>query len=366
MKITLIGPVYPYRGGIAHYTTLLASNLQAAGHTVRMISFKRQYPSWLYPGESDRDTSQNPLVFPAQYKLDPLYPWTWFQTAREIAQAKPNLVIIQWWTTFWSPALSVIARLLRARGLRVVYLIHNVMPHEARFWDRWLSRLALSPAHAFIAQSEREAARLRLLLPKARVEITPLPVYNMFSESPMTGEEARAKLELPLDQPVVLFFGIVRPYKGLRYLLQAFEILKKQHFSGRLLIAGEFWEPLSEYQALIAELGIADQVHIFNRYIPNEDIPTFFNAADLFVAPYIDGTQSASAKLALGFSLPMVLTRCVVDETLAQQPDIWQVNEKDAQALANAITNALEHSRGRRPQPALDDWSRVVQVIEGL
>lgn len=366
-KITVIGPVYPYRGGIAHYTALLAQKLAEAGHVVEMISFLRQYPSWLYPGETDRDTSREPVKVQAKYTLDPLYPWTWLKTVNELVKKQPNIVIIQWWTTFWAPAFATIACLLRRKNIPVVYLIHNVMPHEARFWDRWLSLAALSPADSFIAQAEREAGRLRRLLPKANITVTPLPVYHMFSNKDIRAEDARAKLNLPLDQPIVLFFGIVRPYKGLRYLLQAFGKLKAQNFQGHLVIAGEFWEPLHEYQMLIKQLDLEDRVHIFSYYIPNEDIPVFFHAADLFVAPYVDGTQSASAKLALGFSMPMVVTRCVVDETLSQQEALWQVDEGDADGLATAIQAALQNTTKEKRAPAqVDDWMRLVKVVEGL
>ena len=366
MNITLIGPVHPYRGGIAHYTTLLAKHLQSAGHQVQVMSFKRQYPAWLYPGTSDRDTSRQPLTVPAEYDLDPLYPWTWVRAARKIARGKPDLVVIQWWTTFWSPAFAAIARMLKRSGLRVVYLVHNVMPHETRFWDRRLAQMALSAARTFVVQTGREASRLRSLLPGAEIVISPHPVYDVFSDQRPPREEARAALGLPAQGPVALFFGIVRPYKGLRYLLQAVHVLKKRGSSVNLLVAGEFWEPVAEYRDLVNQLGIQDCVHIHNRYIPNEEIPTFFGAADLFVAPYVDGTQSGSAKMALGFSIPMVLTECVVDETLALQEAVWQAKERDPYSLADAMISALNDTGARHPHPSGDDWSRAVRVIEAL
>ncbi|TLM99460.1 hypothetical protein FDZ73_21815 [bacterium] len=144
MKIVLVGPVYPYRGGIAHYTTMLAKTLQDAGHDVKVISFKRQYPKWLYPGQSDRDPSGEPLTVPASYPLDPLYPWTWTRTVSSICRDKPDMVLFQWWTTFWAPAFAVVAAMLKRRRIRVGFLIHNVIPHEARPWDKILAKMALS------------------------------------------------------------------------------------------------------------------------------------------------------------------------------------------------------------------------------
>lgn len=365
MRITLVGPVYPYRGGIAHYTTLLAQTLRDAQHALQMISFRRQYPAFLYPGETDRDTSQQPLKVAAEYLLDPLYPWTWFQAANTIARANPDLVIIMWWTTFWGPAYAVLSRLLRARGVRVLYLIHNVLPHEPRLWDRLLARLAMAPARQYIVQAEREAQRLRILLPKAKIIMSPHPVYDMFAGQTIPKERARQTLALAPDVPVLLFFGIVRPYKGLRYLLEALHLLRQDGQAPQLVIAGEFWEPESEYAALIDQWGLAQQVQIHNRYIANEDIPTFFGAADIFVAPYVDGTQSGSAKLALGFGLPMVLTRCVVDETLAKSSAVWVAEEQNAASLAQALNEALAGDPTPRRLPE-GNWRQVAAVIESL
>jgi glycosyltransferase involved in cell wall biosynthesis len=368
MKISLVGPVYPYRGGIAHFTTTLSQKLVEAGHSLQTISFKRQYPAWLYPGQSDKDPSLAHDQVPALFTLDPLYFWTWFRAARQIQAFQPDLVVIAWWTTFWAPAFAVLARWLRAKNIRVVFLIHNVMPHETRFWDRWLARFALASTNRYIVQAEREADRLRSLLPGAKIVITPHPVYRMQVEQCISKAEARSKLGLASADRVILFFGMVRPYKGLRYLLQALAILKSKGIHTHLLVAGEFWESASEYQQLIERLEISGCVHIYNRYIPNEEIPIFFRAADLFAAPYIDATQSGSAKLALGYALPMVVTRCIVDQTLAGRKDVWQVEEANVESLASAVSAALEQGPSDRDPVSenLDDWHRIVQVIEGL
>ena len=142
MKISMIGPVYPYRGGIAHYTALLAQALLQSGHDLQMISFERQYPAFLYPGESDKDPSANAIHIPARYLLDPLYPWTWQRAVREIRAAGPQLVLFHWWSTFWGPAYAALSHTLR-RSTPVVFLIHNVFPHEIKPWDRGLASLAL-------------------------------------------------------------------------------------------------------------------------------------------------------------------------------------------------------------------------------
>jgi glycosyltransferase involved in cell wall biosynthesis len=331
-----------------------------------VISFRRQYPAWLYPGETDKDTSQSPLTIAAQYLLDPLYPWTWLRTADLILEKAPDLVIFQWWTPFWAPAFAFLARRLKKAGVRIVFLVHNVMPHEPRLWDRFLGRLALSAGQDFIVQTEKESERLRLLFPQAKPAVTPHPIYAMFSNHLVAPEKAREKLNIPTDAKTLLAFGIVRPYKGLVFLLEALEILRKKGEDYHLIIAGEFWEPEQTYRSQMKSAGIEDLVHIYNYYIPNEEIPTFFAAANVFVAPYIDGTASGAVKMALGFGLPTILTRCIMDETLGQQTNIWVVNARDSEDLAAAVQNSFANYSENKEIACNDDWDRMVAVVESL
>lgn len=343
MKITLVGPVYPYRGGIAHYTTLLAKALQSAGHEVKVISFKRQYPKWLYPGQSDRDPSQEPLTVPATYLLDPLYPWTWAATIESIRRDAPDLVLFQWWTTFWSFADAFIAHALRAKKIRVGYLIHNVIPHEARPWDKFLAKMALGQGDAFLVQSSGQQETLRDLIPNARIELVEHPVYDMFSGEKIDRASARRKLGLPENLPLVLFFGIVRPYKGLALLVDALGQLNSEGHQVGLYVAGEFWEDEQKYREQIQSLNLTERVWIDNRYIPNEELPAIFSAADVFAAPYTNATQSGAVKMAMGFGLPMVVTRPVLDETMRLWVDrgVFVCPTDDSAGVHAAIKQAI-------------------------
>lgn len=312
-KLVLIGPTYPYRGGIAHYTTLLGKAL-AEKHDLHLISFKRQYPQFLYPGESDKDPSLEPLQLEAEYLLDPLYPWTWWQALRRIRQIDPQAVIITWWTTFWGPAFASLAWALRRRGIPVIYLIHNVYPHEARPWDRWIAGFVLAQGQACLVQSENERKRLAALLPGTQVSLCQHPVYDFLTERRLPKARARQALGLPVEGDLLLFFGIVRPYKGLNYLLQALGKLAEQSdLRPHLVIAGEFWETKEPYLRQIAGLGLEDQVTVLDRYIPDEQVALLFSAADGFVAPYTGGTQSGALKIAASFGLPIILSESLAD-----------------------------------------------------
>jgi len=351
---------------------MLAQTLAKRGSQFHVVSFRRQYPRWLYPGKSDRDPSQKPLRVNAEYLLDPLYPWTWWQTARKIAEWKPDVVIIQWWTTFWAPAFAALSFLLRRRGIKVLFVIHNVMPHEPRPWDRWLARLALRQGHSFLVQTAREKERLLSLLPQAQTITSPLPVYDMFAGQRIPIAEAKQQLGLPVDEPVALFFGIVRPYKGLRFAIEALAELRARGKTVHLLVAGEFWEDVMTYTRLIEQLGLSAQVKIDNRYIPDEKIGLYFSSADVFVAPYVGGTQSAAVKVALGFDLPVVISRAIVSEELENDVAhrLYWVAPEDVDALADAMDRCLrENEQATKfvtPLANGDEWEILVDKIETM
>ena len=310
IRLVLIGPVYPYRGGIAHYTTMLYRALRERGHEVLLVSFKRQYPQWLFPGRSDKDPSKKPLkVEEARYWLDSLNPFTWLTTFWRIRRYRPDAVILQWWTTFWAPVwftLGVLNWLFLRQPL--IYICHNVLPHEMHWWDPLLARAVLQWGTRFVVQSAEEEHRLFSLLPGAQATTIPLPVFDMFADQRMSKEEARERLRLPADVPVLLFFGIVREYKGLKNLLAALPEIRAQLGDVILVVAGEFWEDQQPYLEMIHQLGLEDSVVVDDRYIPNEEVGVYFSAADVLVAPYRQVTGSAVVQMALGYDCPVITT----------------------------------------------------------
>lgn len=369
MRITIIGPVYPYRGGIAHYTTALARRLADRGHQVQVLSFKRQYPAWLYPGASDRDPSLAAPQVKAAYLLDPLYPWTWRQSLQRILQFRPERVLVNWWTTFWGPGLGYLANRLGRAGLPVQFLIHNVIPHERKPWDRPLTLLVLRQSRGYITFSEREAQRLQALIPGARPRVCPLPVLDLFEQPRLPAAEARRTLGLPPERPVVLAFGIVRPYKGLAHLLEALAQPNLAAKAVHLLVAGEFWEDRRAYETRIEQLGLTERVSLLDRYISNEELPVVFSAADLLAAPYVGGTQSGAIQLAAAFGLPMVVSPTIAlrqsDAPLAEL--MRTADPLDPAAFAAAIEQQLERplsAVGLTGAAADQSWQPLIAAIE--
>jgi D-inositol-3-phosphate glycosyltransferase len=372
MNLILIGPVHPYRGGIAHYTTMLAQALYKRSSSTHVVSFRRQYPRWLYPGKSDRDPSRNPVKVPAEYLLDPLYPWTWIQAARRIVELKPDCVIFPWWSTFWGPAFFVLAFLIRRRRINVMFVVHNVMPHEPRPWDKILTRLALSQAQQLLVPTEREKNRLLSLLPRSNIILTRLPLFDLYADHRLKQANAKEQLGFPLDKPLALFFGLVRPYKGLKYAMEAVAQLKSENYPLHLLVAGEFWEDLNSYNDLIRQLDLAGYVRLDDRYIPDEEVPVYFSAADVFLAPYINDTQSGAVKIALSFNLPVVISRAITSEELEKNPlhRLYWVEPADAPAIARAVSLCLRensnYSRSFSSSSNPQEWDSLVDHIERI
>jgi glycosyltransferase involved in cell wall biosynthesis len=367
MRISLVGPVFPYRGGISHYTASLARALQTAGHALQVVSFRRQYPAWLYPGQTDKDPSTHPIKTEAEYILDPLLPWTWAQAARCMNAFQPDLVVIQWWTTFWGLPFAVLARLINRRGTPVVWMVHNVLPHEQRPWDMALARLALSAGRAFIVQTQCERERLLNLLPAAKVSLCPHPAYEILSQAALPKLEARRRLGLDPDKFWLLFFGFVRPYKGLQTLLQALGDLRREGVQPGLAIVGEFWQDKSAYLAEIDRLQIGDQVRIEDRYTPDEDVALWFSAADCLAAPYLAGTQSGVAAIALAYGLPVIASQKVAEGIAPDDRGVVLavVPPGASGALAAAIRQAIQQPPEQPTARRGDGWRQMVQTLEG-
>jgi glycosyltransferase involved in cell wall biosynthesis len=370
MRIALVGPVYPYRGGISHFNGHLAHYLHKNGHEVRVFSFKRQYPDWLYPGESDRDTSTSPLQTNATFILDPFLPWTWTDCANQIQSWKPDLVLIAWWTTFWWLAFSVLVSMLNRRGIKTAFLIHNIIPHEVRWWDRLVTGFTLRRSSRFMVQSDSQRERLLEIKPDAFFHQSPHPIFNLLSTERIDKIGARSRLGVAQDSFTLLFLGIVRPYKGLQNLIKAVHILKENNHPVSLVIAGEFWESLADHRSLIQQLDLSENVMIFPGYIPNEQLADYFSAADLFVAPYISGTQSGVAKLALGFGLPAMITESIADELLRKYEGrgVTIAKSPDPNDLVDAIIHAqtYKHDGNDFSRIADQSWDAFIRCIQKL
>jgi len=342
MKIILIGPTYPFRGGIAHYMTLLCQTLRQK-HEVKFISFKRQYPKILFPGKSDRDPSHQPLkVDQVDYLLDPLNPWTWLRVTRTIKEYHPHLLVIPWWVSFWMPPFWFILKTLKGSSkTKTIFICHNVNEHESNWLKKIATKAVLSKADRLIAHSKEEMLRLKELLRRDFNGITAfLPTYAPLGVNRYTREEAKQKLGL--TGPVLLFFGFVRPYKGLNVLLDAMPLVLKEK-EVTLLIVGEFWKDKEKYLRQIDIHRMGPKIKIVDDYVPNEEVGLYFAASDLVIQPYLSATGSAISQLAYGLDRPVIGT-CVggLPEIIEDGVNGWIVPPGDPETLAKTILKSLE------------------------
>jgi len=376
VKVCVVGPTYPYRGGISHYTTLLVRHLRAMGHSTHLYSFTRQYPRWLFPGKTDEDPSAAPLRTDCEYVLDPLNPATWRRLYRRIRANAPDVLVLQWWVPYWTPCLAMISRWIkRNTDIRIVFICHNVVPHDGGgALDRWLATLALHRGDVFIVHSEQNRHELEMLLPHVTVIKAQFPSYAELADnsSDRSVGELRRQLGLPNGHRAMLFFGFVRPYKGLDYLVGALPLVLEK-LRVRLVVVGEFWSPVEFYQRIARELGVEHAVTFVNRYIPNEDLKPYFDLADVVVLPYVSATQSAVVQLAFGFGKPVITTRVGgLHEVVQDGVNGLIVPPQDRHVLADAIVRFYEQNLGSRFTANIlsqyaqqrHSWAALVQVIE--
>ncbi len=303
-RFCLIGPTYPFRGGIAHYTTLLAQHLQAQEETL-LISFTQQYPRWLFPGRSDRDPSEQPLQAKVEYLLDPLNPFSWRRTLKRIEQWQPDVVVIPWWVPFWTPLWAYLGRGIKRMANRpsLLFICHNVLPHEGSLIDKTAVRLALAAGNGYIVHAQTDAEKLQQIFPNPKIKITPLPTFAPV----LTNTNVNLPVSIPTDRPLLLFCGFVRPYKGLDILLDALPAVLAER-PVHLLVAGEFWSSAKPYQDQVTQYGLQDSVTLYNHYLTNEELSACIAQAEVVVLPYRSATQSAVIQAAFGQETPVITT----------------------------------------------------------
>lgn len=372
-RITVIGPVYPHRGGIAHYTACLARALRDHDCRVQVVGFHRLYPKWLFPGRSEFDPSRRPAQFPSERILAPLNPGRWLRAMRAIRRFSPDLVIIAWWHSYLLPCTTFCLAWLRwVQHRRLALLCHNLRSHDRRMVDSFAWPLLSRLPHAHVVHAATDPDRIRALNPKAQVVCFPHPVYEIFSDTEITRGEARRHLDLDDADEVCLSFGLVRRYKGLDVALEALARLHdRPHL--RLVVAGEFYEPLDQYRKMLKRLRLTDRVIIHDHYIPNEEVAIFFRAADVLLAPYRACSHSGVIQTARGFDLPVIASDVGgFKELVEHNVSGLIVPPVDARSLANAIRRFFNENLGAtfrenlHRKKGLFSWSDLAESIRRL
>lgn len=369
-RIALVGPLPPYRGGIAHFTTTLLRHLHDRGHEVLGVNFSRQYPDLLFPGKTQFEEGEVEVPAPTHRWLDSVGPWSWWRTGRRIRAWKPDAVIYAYWMPFFGPAFGSVLRAAGRRDVRHIGLDHNAIPHEHRPGDRILGNWFLRACDAHLVLSEEVERDLRSLGVRATIERRHHPIYDLFGD-PVPREVARRRLDVDDDARTLLFFGYVRPYKGLDVLVEALARCRTERLE--LFVVGEFYEGEEATRARIAELGLGDRVRLQSGYVPTDEVSTWFGAADVVVQPYVTASQSGVAQVAFQCEKPLILTDVGgLAEIVPDGEAGLVVPPSDPGALAAAIDRFFEKGLAERltegvlRQRKRFSWDALVDALEGL
>ncbi len=370
-RLSLIGPLPPYRGGIAHFSTTTVRGLRARGHEIQALTFSRQYPSLLFPGRSQfSESGEDPVG--ALRCLDTLNPWTWESTARRIRDFDPQVLVFNHWMPFFAPAYGTVARRIDSRRTRRICLTHNAIPHEDRPGDALLSRYFFRACDGFITLSREVENDLRSLGIDAPLRCIDHPIYSLFGEG-LARDRARDQLKLDPDRPILLFFGYIRPYKGLDLLIEAFAQARERRPDLQLLVVGEFYEGEERIRSRVSELGLGESLRLVAEYVADEEVKLWFSACDVVVQPYLSATQSGVAQIAFQFGRPMILTDVGgLAEVVPHEQAGFVVPPHDPTALREAILRFFEEGWSGRLEAGVArargrfSWDRLYEAVEDL
>ena len=372
-KIVLLGPAYPLRGGLATFNESLAKALQQRGHEVRIITFSLQYPSFLFPGKSQYGRDKAPAQLSIEAKINSVNPVNWLAVGRRLRKAQPDLIIPSFWLPFMGPSLGIVSALARKNGQSLsIALVHNLIPHESRPGDRIFTKLFTRSMDGFVALSQEVLNDIKAFEPGRPAAWHPHPIYDHFGPRIPRGEALR-QLALPADKKYLLFFGFIRPYKGLDILLRAMahEILKSRD-DLRLIVAGEFYEDEKKYMNLISEAGLEEKVILHTKFIPDAEVARYFSAAHAVVQPYRSATQSGVTQIAYHFDVPMIVSNVGGLPEIVPHGRVGLVTEPEEGALARAIDEILDEKRLKKFSAAIGEekkrfsWDKMGEAFEKL
>ncbi len=371
MKILLVGPASPYRGGIANFNDSLYAALDIS-HDPHIINYSLQYPSILFPGRSQYERGAPHTRSRSRKLINSVNPFTWARSAGEIASMLPDLIVVHYWMPFFAPALGRIIRAVKRKiDVPVAGLLHNIEPHEGMPAGKRLNRYFLRSCDGFITMSSTVLNDLEKTGVKKPVVQVPHPVYDIFGE-PVTRQFACDNLGLEPDSRHLLFFGIIRSYKGLDLLLETLVNRRLAHLDLKLLVAGEFYEDEGRYLDMVEKLGLEKRIMFTNSFVPKEEVAWYFAAADLVVLPYHSATQSGVTQIAYNFDKPMLVTNVGGLRDVVKHGRVGYVCEKDPDEIAAAIADFFDNNRAGefisniRKDKLNYSWASLAGGIEDL
>jgi len=373
MQFVILGTAHPFRGGLAAFNERLAEALIEGGHKVEVVTFTLQYPNFLFPGESQTDNRPAPEGYKVIQKLNSINPLSYYSTGRYIKSLNPDVIICKFWLPFMGPALGSVLRVARQNHTRILSIIDNIVPHEARPGDRMFANYFTKAVDHFVVMSRSVEQEMKeFTKPSQQVVFHPHPIYDNFGE-PVERKKSIQHLGLDPEIRYLLFFGFIRDYKGLDLLLDAMSDDRFGESSKvKLIVAGEYYGNREAYEAQIKRLGISDRLELRTDFIANDEVRYFFGAADLVVQPYKTATQSGISQMAYHFGTPMVVTKVGGLPEIVPDGEAGYVVDTNPLAIADAIDKYFTETDQNAFKQNVQNlakhyaWPALVEVLEGL
>ena len=372
MKITILSTAFPYRGGIAVFTERLARAFQAEKDHVNISTFSLQYPNFLFPGKSQYSSSEKPKDLTIVQEVNSINPLNWVWLGLKLKKQKADILILKYWIPFMAPCLGTIARIVkRNKHTKVIVVIDNLIPHEKRFGDHLLNTYFVNSVDGFVAMSESVFNDLDQFGANKKKVLGVHPLYDNFGEA-ISKENAIVRLSLDKNYKYILFFGIIRKYKGLDILLEAFADNRLQNQNLKLIVAGEFYEDAKPYYDLIEKYNLSDSVVLATKFIPDEKVVDYFCAADIIAQPYKNATQSGVTQIAYHFEKPMLVTNVGGLNEIVPNHKVGYVCEPNAKDVSDCLVDFFskdkesEFIEGVKEEKSKYSWDKMIENIKSL
>jgi glycosyltransferase involved in cell wall biosynthesis len=371
-KIFILGPAWPLRGGLATFDELLCRSLNHAGNNASIISYKLQYPGFLFPGTTQYSSDPAPEGINIETKINSVNPFNWLAVGKYIRKQKPDFLLIRYWLPFMGPALGTILRKAKKNGhTKIIAIVDNAIPHEKRFGDRMFSKYFLKKCDGYLTMSHKVMEDLAQFTNSDKKLFTEHPLYTSFGDAQ---DKAAAKKHLGLNenQNYMLFFGFIRRYKGLDLLLESIADERVRKLNLKLIVAGEFYEDRKYYDDIIEKLNLKDSVILKTDFIPDGEVKWYFSACDLVTQTYHSATQSGVTKVALHFDKPSLVTDVGGLGEIILHGKSGYVVKADAKQIADAIIDYYKENREEAFVKATIEekkkysWEVMVDNIETL
>jgi len=369
-KIIIIGPAFPYRGGIANFNNSLAVEYKNQGADVKIYSFSLQYPSFLFPGKTQYEEGEGPKDIEIIPIVNSMNPFNWFKVVSRIKKENPDYVIIRYWLPFMAPCLGTIAKLIR-KTTKVLAITDNIIPHENRIGDSLLTKYFVKSCDAFLTLSSSVLDDLFKFTNTREKIFIPHPIYDSFGEI-VEKSTSREKLGLDVNGKYLLFFGFVRKYKGLDVMLDVMADKRIQDFGVKLIVAGEFYDNKEEYISQINSLGIEESVILRSDFIPEDQVKNYFCACDMITQTYRTATQSGVTQIAYHFERPMLVTNVGGLSEIVPHNKVGYVCDIDTKQIADCIIEFYtenkenEFSDNTKEEKKRFTWKVLVEGIDNL